>query len=482
MTEGSARLDAAKARRRLALAAEPPTLPYDAVPEGRARGAGGSDGSDRTRGPVAPRDRGELAATLEQAHEVADRLRAIAPERIHPDGLRDALSSLRKVRNRFEAVETSWLSQVRNRKVHRDDGASSASKWAAEQLGGSQRDAVDQLRTADRIADLPDTAGAFADGDITRESASAIGRAMQDGRLRGMDDAERQLLDAARGGGPDQVRRTARDLKAAAEVEAAETDARRRRAQRYANVWVRDDGMVKVDALLDQENGEAFHTAFQALFNVSLKGERTKGHGEGSGGPRHRHDSGDGDTPTGERTARQRGADMLGEMARRLLAAGDIPDTAGRAATVLVTIPEATLRGRLDDGPATLRFTGPIPVSTARRMACDAGIVPVVLDGSSVPVDIGRVSRDPTVAQRRCLLVRDGARCRMCDRQDRLLIAHHCIHWADGGPTDLDNLILVCWDCHQLLHEGRWTARWHAGNSVTFTHPDGRRFVRPPPT
>lgn len=289
---------------------------------------------------------------------------------------------------------------------------------------------------------------------------------MEDDRLRGMDGAERQLLDAARDGGADHVRRTARAMTAAADNDAAEADARRKWAQRYANVRLRGDGMVKIDALLDPDNGEAFYTAYQALFNASSKGAVSE----------------DGDAPGEDRTARQRGADMLGEMARRLLASGDVPDTAGRAATVLVTIPEATLRGSLDDGPARLRFTGEVPVSTARRMACDAGIVPVVLNGRSVPVDIGRTSREPRASQRRCLQARDEGCCRMCGRRDRLLIAHHCIHWGEGGPTDLNNLVLVCWDCHQLLHEGRWNARWNADNSVTFTHPDGRRFIRPPPT
>ncbi|MBW3562617.1 MAG: DUF222 domain-containing protein [Actinobacteria bacterium] len=480
MTESSARLRAGRPRRRLELVAEAPTLPYDAPPDGARTGAGsgsedpGSQGSGAHGGAaVAVLDgTGELGDLLEQAHELTDRLRAIAPERIHPEGLADALSGLRRVRNRIEAVETSWLSQVRRRKVHRDDGASSAAKWAADQLGGSQRDATNQLRTADQIAELPETAGAFADGDITRESASAIGRVLRDARLRKMEDAERRLLEAAREGGPDQVRRTARALKAAADAETVEDDARHKRAQRYAHVWVRQDGMVKLDALLDQDNGEAFYTAYQALFNASFKDDRER---RGETSP-------DGGTSAEERTGRQRGADILGEMARRLLAVGDIPDAAGRPATVLVTIPETSLRGRLDDGAPAMRFTGPIPISTARRKACDAGIVPVVLNGRSVPVDIGRATRQPTAAQRRCLLIRDGARCRMCGRGDRLLIPHHCVHWADGGPTDLDNLVLVCWACHQLVHEGKWAARWHPDNTVTFTHPDGRRLVRPPPT
>ncbi|MBW3577662.1 MAG: HNH endonuclease, partial [Actinobacteria bacterium] len=168
--------------------------------------------------------------------------------------------------------------------------------------------------------------------------------------------------------------------------------------------------------------------------------------------------------------------------ARRAITTDVVPDTAGRPARVIVTTDVATLHKAVDaDASARLGHTGPICAETARRLACHANIVPVVVNGASVPIDVGRTTRAPSVGQRDCLLVRDKA-CRGCGAPAHICVPHHCVHWTDLGPTDLNNLVLLCDHCHQLVHEGGWNVRWNPDNTVTFTTPDQRHLVRDPPT
>jgi hypothetical protein len=98
-----------------------------------------------------------------------------------------------------------------------------------------------------------------------------------------------------------------------------------------------------------------------------------------------------------------------------------------------------------------------VSIETARRHACDAHIIPIVLDGSSQPLDIGRGKRLATKAQRLALRAMyrtcaiDG-----CDRHYDLCHIHHLHEWEHGGSTDLANLIPLCSFHHHRAHEGRW--------------------------
>jgi hypothetical protein len=96
--------------------------------------------------------------------------------------------------------------------------------------------------------------------------------------------------------------------------------------------------------------------------------------------------------------------------------------------------------------------------ATLRRWACDAEVVPIVLGARSEPLDVGRLQRTVTDAIRRALNLRDGG-CAFpgCDRRPRRCHAHHIRHWRDHGPTEIDNLVLLCRHHHQLLHHGHWS-------------------------
>lgn len=121
-----------------------------------------------------------------------------------------------------------------------------------------------------------------------------------------------------------------------------------------------------------------------------------------------------------------------------------------------------------DDGVA-------LPVSTVRRMCCDAEVIPVVLDGDGRPLDVGRSRRTATIDQRRGLrsMHRSCAHpdCTVPFSQTR---AHHIDWWTrDRGPTDIDNLLPLCERHHHAVHEGGWTVHMTPDRVATWTRPDG---------
>ncbi|MGH8906616.1 MAG: HNH endonuclease, partial [Egibacteraceae bacterium] len=105
-----------------------------------------------------------------------------------------------------------------------------------------------------------------------------------------------------------------------------------------------------------------------------------------------------------------------------------------------------------------------------RRLACDAAVSRVIVNGPSQILDAGRATRTVTPAQRRALVVRDGG-CVGCRAPAAWCEAHHIVPWAVGGLTDLSNLTLLCSVCHGNVHERRWRLA---------REPDGRWRLHPP--
>ncbi|MEQ3549074.1 DUF222 domain-containing protein [Pseudonocardia nematodicida] len=167
------------------------------------------------------------------------------------------------------------------------------------------------------------------------------------------------------------------------------------------------------------------------------------------------------------RSAAERTADGLVELARRMLATGALGVEAGQAVQVTVTVPLETLVTReggalIGFGDGTLRAA--IDAEAALRLACDARMVPIVLASTGEPLFVGREKRCANRAQRRALAQRDGG-CAFpgCDAPPQWCVAHHVRHWAHGGCTDLDNLVLLCSQHHTLIHKGDWVITMEGG-------------------
>ena len=116
-----------------------------------------------------------------------------------------------------------------------------------------------------------------------------------------------------------------------------------------------------------------------------------------------------------------------------------------------------------------------LPAATVRRLACDAGVIPLVLGSDSEPLDVGTEHRFITRAIRQALNARDKG-CVACGAPPAMCEAHHIVHWSDGGPTSLDNLALLCKRDHINIHQGRFTLHITNGHPTltrpTWTAPD----------
>jgi hypothetical protein len=130
------------------------------------------------------------------------------------------------------------------------------------------------------------------------------------------------------------------------------------------------------------------------------------------------------------------------------------------------------VQGLVAGSGGELDSVGPVSGSLARRLACDASVRRVVMAGRSEPLDVGRRTPVASPAIRRAVMVRDR-RCRFpgCGRPKTWCDAHHVVHWADGGPTSVANLILLCRRHHRLVHEG-FTLELEDRRPV-FRRPDG---------
>ncbi len=108
-------------------------------------------------------------------------------------------------------------------------------------------------------------------------------------------------------------------------------------------------------------------------------------------------------------------------------------------------------------GWGRLPYAGPVPVSLLRRLACDADVIPVVMDGESEVLDVGRARRLVPPAMRRALIARDGG-CLFpgCTIPATWTEGHHVVPWSHGGATSIDNTALLCSAHHHAVHSGRW--------------------------
>ncbi|KRF36810.1 HNH endonuclease signature motif containing protein [Nocardioides sp. Soil805] len=132
-----------------------------------------------------------------------------------------------------------------------------------------------------------------------------------------------------------------------------------------------------------------------------------------------------------------------------------LPVHGGTATTVVVTMDlDALITGL---GVATTSTSGRITASEARRLACNAGLVPAVLGGKSEVLDLGRAYRLYNTAQRKAMGIRDGGcRAEGCDIPAAWCEAHHLIPWSKGGKTDLDDGLLLCSHHHHRAHDDRY--------------------------
>jgi hypothetical protein len=386
-----------------------------------------------------------------------------------PDALiEEDFEELHRAVELLEAERLRRLAEIDRRRLYERDGHLSAASWLATRFKVAWGTAREQVRTAGSLEEMPVARDALARGDLSMSGLRVLvsAREVDHDAFRG---SEEQLVEAARIHSTNDLQRVAAYWRQAVEREHAIQGEEKLREQRRLHASVSLLGMVRVDGTLDPETGETLLTALGAVMDADA-----------------RNGSED------DRTPAQRRADALGEVCRQWLDGSDRPTVAGERPHVTVTVGTDALRGRAGvaspDGAAPqarseLDHVGPVSPETARRLACDASLMRVVMDGRSEPLDVGRRTSTVPPAMRRAVIVRDR-HCRFpgCDRPHTWCDAHHVVHWADGGATAVDNLLLLCRRHHRKVHERGGFRLAVRDGRATFRRPDGSPLLdRAPP-
>jgi hypothetical protein len=158
-----------------------------------------------------------------------------------------------------------------------------------------------------------------------------------------------------------------------------------------------------------------------------------------------------------DRKRDRRLGDAAVELASRSLDNALVPQGGSVRPHLQVTTTLETLIQRAGAPAADIEHSLPISAKAVERLACDCSVTRVLLSADSAVIDVGRSKRVITPAQSRALKARDkGCRFPGCDRPATWTSGHHLVHWIRGGPTDLPNLVLLCYRHHWMVHDGRW--------------------------
>lgn len=363
---------------------------------------------------------------------------------------------------RLYAVSVRLLGEVSQRGCAGDFGATSTAGLLRGRVNVSPADATARDRAADVLLPrrtpcgevappaLPQAAAALGRGAIGAGHVQVIVDALR--RLpAGVDDATRQragqwLTEQARIHDPMILRNLARHLREALDPDgAAPADLSHRRELS----WHTDrDGLTTGRLCLDPEGAETVRAALDPLMSPAPAA---------TGG-------------RDLRTVGQRRGDALVELARRALTDGGLPTNGGVRPQVVVTMGLDDLRDR--SGSGRYDTGSPVDAATARRIGCDSRVIPAVLSGGSVPLDVGRAAYTVPPSLRRALILRDrGCSFPGCDRPAAWCEAHHVRHWVDGGETALPNLVLLCARHHHIVHANGWRIRVAADGRPDFSPP-----------
>ncbi|WP_168211851.1 HNH endonuclease signature motif containing protein [Ruania zhangjianzhongii] len=350
-------------------------------------------------------------------------------------------------------------------------GVTSSTHWLSWQCGMAAVTAREQVRVARAMRSLPLTCAEFGAGRLSYSKVRAITRVAT-------PENEAELVQVAEAGTADQVQRFCAGVRTAAGSLAEVNERHDRAAVTYRTL---DDGSVSVSVRCSPEQGavivDRLHEAREYL-------KRTAADQDESG-----YSLLDALVLVCEQSEIEAGASRTrGSRRAETVLHTTLADLAGTPVTANQG-PPALIGPRLESGAA-------LHPETARRLACDSGLVTHLHEDGSAPpgdwvrpnprpgrtVDLGRRRRLPSAALFRAMWDRDhGCVYPGCGRR-QYLHGHHLVHWVRGGRTDLDNMVLLCGEHHRRLHEGGYQMRRGPGGPIVVLTPDGSPVSQPSST
>ena len=348
----------------------------------------------------------------------------------------------------LEAVFANGLRRFDKSGEYKADGALSAVAWVRERCNLSGGAAAERVSVARQLETLPQTAKALAKGDVGYQHVALIARAAENVGSAPVQREEHNLLKAAQTMDPGRFAAVAKGFEHRVDATAALAEANHAYERRYLHLSEPQDGMVRLDGILDLEGGAALKTALSALMAPPTKDDH--------------------------RTPGQRRVDAMVDLARRPLDGSKLGSVGGQRPHLVITASAETLLGITGAPPAEMAGVGPIPMETAQRHACDPSVSWLLGQAELNNETGGHAHRQIPPATRRALVARDRS-CVFtgCHRPPAWCDGHHLVWWTRGGKTVLPNLALVCGRHHRMLHEEGWTLERKDGRWVT--RPPGHR-------
>jgi Domain of unknown function (DUF222) len=366
-----------------------------------------------------------------------------------PRSLGEFIRRNREVSDRLAAVNADAMRRFEKARGYERDGALGMIPWLRDQgkLSGGQ--AAQQIEVARQLGQLPRTEEALAHGEIGYEHAVAMAKTAIHVGVAEVRKAEAKLLKQAETMDPGQFVNVAKNFEHQVDAEASLAEANRAHERRYFHIGAPSNGLVRLEGQVTSEAGAIIRTALEPWMKPSKNDERTAG---------------------------QRAADALIaslSAGRHGVSAGHDADHRGKDTSrgagprpLLIIKANLDTLAKTAGAPAgELEWGGTVPAETVRRQACDAALTRITGRGD-LDQELTHAARSVPPSARRAMVARDH-HCVFpgCDRPPPWCEAHHLVFWADGGPTKLENLALVCGEHHRKVHEEGWRlCRDHEGH------------------
>ena len=321
------------------------------------------------------------------------------------------------------------------------DGYQNASAALRDQCRMDPGVAHAHVRLARRLEQLPEIADAFGRGDISHRHAIVIADAYTPERARELANVETVLVAAARELTPKDF---ARSVKYVTDTIDGDGGARSDQADIDANACYMSfsGGKLHINGTCDRLTGEAIVAAVNAEMVRDLQANDP-------------------------RTTPKRRMDALFHLCRLPLDRGELGENHGVRPHITAIVDVADIPGVTAKTLANIRIEARrnnLSETMLELLLCDCDISRVIMAGQSEILDIGRATPTVSPAQWKALVARDQ-HCQHpgCKRPPEHCQAHHIWHWTHGGPTNLNNLVLLCWHHHRQQHIEEAKARARDG-------------------
>ncbi|SKB07926.1 HNH endonuclease [Aeromicrobium choanae] len=346
------------------------------------------------------------------------------------------------------ALGLAAMAEASRAEAHKNAGELSMTALVAKEAGVSRREAAQQVRLAQQLDAAPVLRESLGRAGMSTDKARIVSDALQDLPADLTAEERRAVECDLTAAAPDlpleQLRRKARravevvDVHRADTIENRQVEQAERRQATQVSFWMSrpdaETGMVKGGFEVDAVTGDVLRSLMDSATSPRKQ----------DGAPDRPHAQGE----------------AFVQLVRHLPKDG-FGNHGGIPATLVVTVDEATLRGSTDRAGVTEHGTT-VSAGQLRRLACDAGILPAVMGSGSKALDLGREERYHSVPQRRALALRDlGCAFPGCDRPPGWCESHHLVPWSRGGPTTVDDGVLLCSRHHHEVHDRGWELRLH---------------------